>query len=121
MTRKSLLSRLKNCDDQESWRDFFDTYGKLLYGLARKSGLSDAEAQDAVQETLMAVAKEMPDFKYDPARGSFKGWLLEITRRRIANQVRRRAKHRHATAESLVSEATRPRPAERSESDQRRT
>ena len=66
-TRRSLLSRLKDWDDQESWRDFFDTYGKLIYGLARKSGLSDAEAQDAVQETLMAVAKEMPGFKYDLA------------------------------------------------------
>ena len=90
-TRQSLLGRLKNWDDQESWRDFFDTYGKLIYGLARKSGLSDAEAQDAVQETLMAVAKEMPGFKYDPAIGSFKGWLLEVARRRIANQFRRRS------------------------------
>ena len=90
-TRQSLLGRLKNWDDQESWRDFFDTYGKLLYGLARKSGLNDAEAQDAVQETLMAVAKEMPSFKYNPAIGSFKGWLLEVARRRIANQFRKRS------------------------------
>ena len=90
-TRRSLLSRLKYWDDQESWRDFFDTYGKLIYGLARKSGLNDAEAQDAVHETFMAVAKEMPGFKYDPAIGSFKGWLLEVARRRIANQFRRRS------------------------------
>ena len=90
-TRQSLLGRLKNWDDQESWRDFFDTYGQLIYGLARKSGLSDAEAQDAVQETLIAVAKEMPGFKYDPAIGSFKGWLLEVARRRIANQFRKRS------------------------------
>ena len=90
-TRRSLLSRLKNRDDRESWRDFFDTYGKLIYGLARRSGLSDAEAQDAVQETLIAVAKEMPGFNYDPALGSFKGWLLEVARRRIANQFRKRS------------------------------
>lgn len=90
-TRQSLLSRLKNWNDQESWRDFLDIYGKLIYGLARKSGLSDAEAQDAVQETLLAVAKEMPGFKYNPALGSFKGWLLEVARRRIANQFRKRS------------------------------
>src|SRR5881396_1111589 len=87
-TRQSLLSRLKDWDNHESWRDFFDTYWRLIYGLAVKSGLTNTEAEDVVQETLLAVAKEMPDFKYDPARGSFKGWLLEITRRRIANQVR---------------------------------
>ena len=67
-TRRSLLSRLKNWDDQESWRDFFDTYGKLIYGLAVKSGFTDAEAQDILQETLLSVAKRMPNFQYDPDR-----------------------------------------------------
>ena len=118
-TRQSLLSRLKAWDDHESWRDFFDTYWRLIYGLAVKSGLTNTEAEDVVQETLLAVAKEMPDFKYDPARGSFKGWLLEITRRRIANQVRRRMKHRHAAAGPLVGEATREPFGERGEPDQR--
>ncbi len=89
-TRQSLLSRLKNWDDRESWRDFFDTYGQLIYNLARKAGLADPESQDAVQETLIAVAKQMPGFKYDPALGSFKGWLAQITRRRIVDQLRKR-------------------------------
>ncbi len=43
-TRKSLLSRLKNWDDSQSWREFFDTYWSLIYGVAIKGGLSDAEA-----------------------------------------------------------------------------
>ncbi len=89
-TRQSLLSRLKDWDDQESWREFFDLYGRLIYGLAVKCGLRDAEAQDVVQETLLTVAKKMPSFQYDPALGSFKGWLLQITRRRIADQFARR-------------------------------
>ena len=120
-TRQSLLSRLREWDDHESWRDFFDTYGRLIHGLAVKSGLTHTEAEDVVQETLLAVAKEMPDFKYDPARGSFKGWLLEITRRRIANQVRRRLKHRHVTAGPLAGEATRLPSGERRETGERRT
>ncbi|MEW6302976.1 MAG: sigma-70 family RNA polymerase sigma factor [Verrucomicrobiota bacterium] len=89
-TRRTLLSRLKDWDDQESWRDFFNTYWRLIYSVARKSGLSDAEAQEVVQETVISVAKKMGDFKYDPARGSFKGWLLQLTRWRIADQLRRR-------------------------------
>ncbi len=90
-TRRSLLSRLKNWEDQESWRDFFDTYGRLIYRMARRAGLSDAEAQDALQETLISVARQMPDFKYDQALGSFKGWLSQVTRWRIADQLRKRA------------------------------
>jgi RNA polymerase sigma factor (sigma-70 family) len=120
-TRQSLLSRLKEWDDRESWRDFFDTYWRLIYGLAVKSGLTHTEAEDVVQETLLAVAKEMPDFKYDPARGSFKGWLLEVTRRRIASQFRRRQKHHHTTAGPLVGEAIRQTSGARGEPDQRRT
>jgi len=89
-TRQSLLGRLKDWEDERSWRDFFETYWRLIYSTARKGGLSDAEAQEVVQETVIAVAKQMKDFKYDPAVGSFKGWLKLITRRRIADQYRKR-------------------------------
>jgi RNA polymerase sigma factor (sigma-70 family) len=96
-TRQSLLSRLKAWDDQESWRDFFNTYWRLIYGVAIKAGLSDQEAQDVVQETILSIAKGMRTFKYDPAAGSFKNWLLLITRRRIADFDRKR--HRELPAQ----------------------
>jgi hypothetical protein len=79
-TRASLINRLKDWQDQTSWQEFFDTYWKLVYGVARKAGLTDAESQDVVQITLTAVAKHMPTFQYDRAIGSFKAWLLIKTR-----------------------------------------
>ena len=107
-TRATLLQRLKDWQDQASWQDFFDTYWKLIYGVARKGGLTEAEAQDVVQETMIAVARQMPTFKYDPAIGSFKTWLLNITRWRIIDQLRKRgpaAAHRSATPEESVTGA----------------
>ncbi len=89
-TRHSLLDRLKDWEDDQSWEVFFETYWKLIYGTATKAGLSDAEAQDVVQETVLSVAKKMHEFKYDPALGSFKGWLLKLTRWRITDQMRKR-------------------------------
>ena len=89
-TRRSLLTRLKDWDDSEGWREFFDRYGKLIYGFAIKAGLRNAEAQDVVQETLLAVAKQMPGFRYDPAKGSFRRWLFNQTRWRITDQFRKR-------------------------------
>jgi RNA polymerase sigma factor (sigma-70 family) len=89
-TRASLIQRLKDWQDNSSWKDFFDTYWKLIYGVARRAGLSDAEAQDVVQETMVSVAKKIPNFKYDPAIGSFKAWLLTTTRWRIIAQFRKR-------------------------------
>jgi RNA polymerase sigma factor (sigma-70 family) len=89
-TRYSLLSRLQNWDDQESWRSFFDTYWRLIYSIAIRSGLTDAEAQDVVQETIICVAKDIKKFKRDRKLGSFKGWLRNLTRWRIADQLRKR-------------------------------
>jgi RNA polymerase sigma-70 factor (ECF subfamily) len=89
-TRRSLLDRLKNWEDQESWREFFDTYWRLIYGVAMKAGLTDSEAQEVVQETVIAVAKKMQGFKYDPSIGPFKSWLLHTTRWKISDQFRNR-------------------------------
>jgi len=99
-TRRSLVDRLCHWEDQARWQEFFETYWKLIYSVARKSGLSDAEAQDAVQETVITVAKKIDKLRYDPAIGSFKGWLLNITRWRIADQFRKRAPAQHQTIPS---------------------
>jgi RNA polymerase sigma-70 factor (ECF subfamily) len=96
-TRKSLLGRLKDFEDNESWRDFFNTYWRLIYGFATQRGLNHEEAQEVVQETVVAVAKSIGKFNYDPQVCAFKTWLLGVTRSKIANQFTRRARH------SLVS------------------
>ena len=91
-TRASLLHRLKDWRDQTSWQQFFDTYSPLIYTVARRSGLDNTEAQDLVQETVFAVAMHMPGFEYDAANGSFKAWLLNLTRWRIIDFARKRKK-----------------------------
>ena len=89
-TRRSMVERLGDWNDRKRWQQFFDSYWKLIHGTARKAGLTEAEAQEVVQETLITVAKKVDQLKYDPALGSFKGWLLNITRWRIADQFRKR-------------------------------
>jgi RNA polymerase sigma factor (sigma-70 family) len=89
-TRRTLLSRLKDWDDRENWQLFFDTYWRLIYRAATKGGLTDAEAQDVVQETVISVMKRIHTFKYDPRKGSFKAWLLIMTRWQIVALLRKR-------------------------------
>jgi RNA polymerase sigma factor (sigma-70 family) len=91
-TRGSLLGRLKDWEDNESWRDFFDTYWRLIYNFAVRNGLNHEEAQEVVQETVVAVAKSIARFQYDPKVCAFKSWLLNVTRSKIANQFARRAR-----------------------------
>lgn len=89
-TRASLLERLKHSGDHESWEEFHRMYRGLLLGVTRGAGLNEHEAEEAVQDTLIAVLRKMPAFRYEPGRDSFKGWLLQIVRWKILDQVRRR-------------------------------
>jgi RNA polymerase sigma factor (sigma-70 family) len=89
-TRQSLLSRLKNLEDNQSWRDFFQTYWKLIYAMAIRHGLTEIEAQEVVQDTIIGVFRQMPDFKYDRSKGSFKVWLRQLTKWRIHDVLRHR-------------------------------
>lgn len=91
-TRRSLLARLKNREDQTGWRQFFDTYWNLIYRTACKAGLNDDEAQEVVQETVLAVVKHAGHFRYDPQVCAFKTWLLRMVRWRINDQFRARRK-----------------------------
>jgi RNA polymerase sigma factor (sigma-70 family) len=91
-TRQSLIARLKDWGDAVKWQEFFETYWQLIYHVAMRSGLKDDEAQEVVQETCIAVAKNIE--RYDPKLGSFKAWLLQMSRWRITDQFRKRPKNR---------------------------
>jgi RNA polymerase sigma factor (sigma-70 family) len=110
-TRASLLERLRDLDDHASWTEFYQNCRALIYSVARRAGLTDIEAEEAVQDTLITVAKKMPGFTYNPAKDSFKGWLLTVTRWRVRDklQQRRRTGPGHgpaATDEGQTKERT---------------
>lgn len=89
-TRRSLVERLADPGDQRRWSEFFQTYHRLIFQTALRAGLREAEAEEVVQETLITVSRNIGKLRYDPAEGSFKGWLLTITRWRIVDQFRKR-------------------------------
>ena len=89
-TRSSLLFRLKEWKDSASWDEFFQAYNKSIHKIAIGRGLTRIEAEEVVQETMVAVARQMPEFSYDRAIGSFKSWLFTITRRSIGKHLKKR-------------------------------
>ncbi len=86
-TRHSLLLRIRDREDGDAWADFVSIYAPLVYGLARRQGLQDADAADLTQDVLRVVVRAAPRFAYDPGRGTFRGWLFTVAR----NRARRRA------------------------------
>jgi len=99
-TRSSLLGRVKNVDDDESWCAFYSIYTKLIRSQALRAGLRACEAEDVVQETMIEVSNRLQSFHYDRQAGSFRAWLFQLARWRITNEFQKRA--RDLSIESIV-------------------
>jgi RNA polymerase sigma factor (sigma-70 family) len=85
-----LILQVRNWDDAVGWKEFYGLYRRLVHGFARRAGLSHAEAEEVTQDVFKRVAQTIHSF--DPKRegGSFRGWLLQLTRWRIADKFKSR-------------------------------
>ena len=119
-TSWTLVAHLKNLDDQPSWKEFYGRYRGVIIAVARGAGLQEEEAEDVLQETMAAVAKNIQGFVADPARGSFRAWLLNMVRWRVQDQRRKRspvAADNRAPGEATATTATVERVPDRREVD----
>jgi RNA polymerase sigma-70 factor (ECF subfamily) len=87
-TRVSLLARVRDPADREAWRRFFEAYLPVVYHLARRKGLQDADASDVAQEVMIRVARAIRGFEYSPERGRFRDWLYRVTSNAVASHHR---------------------------------
>ena len=101
-TRPSLLVRIRDARDDQAWRQFVEIYAPLVDRYGRKHGLQPADAADLAQEVLQVVASAADRFRYDPQRGSFRGWLFTVTRNKLRRLHAQRRRQPLATGDSAV-------------------
>jgi RNA polymerase sigma-70 factor (ECF subfamily) len=88
-TRPSLLVRIRDPQDTESWNLFVQLYTPPVLRYCRLRGLQDADAADVTQEVMTQVARSMHSFQYRPERGRFRDWLGTVTRRKVSRFLAR--------------------------------
>ena len=99
-TRISLLERLRTRSDHAAWDDFVRLYGPLIHRWLCEFRLQHHDACDVGQEVLVTVVREMPQFRYDPGRGSFRGWLRNVVTNRVLGYWRSRDQQRVVLGDS---------------------
>jgi RNA polymerase sigma-70 factor (ECF subfamily) len=88
-TRASLLARIRNPADQAAWHQFVEIYRPLILRLARQKGMQEADAEDVVQDVLVAVAKAVEQREHDRKRAKFRTWLHRVAHNAILNALTR--------------------------------
>jgi RNA polymerase sigma-70 factor (ECF subfamily) len=102
LTRLSLLLRLRDPHDGPAWQRFIDLYGPVVYRFLCRRGVQDADAADLTQEVFQSVARAAGRLDYDPARGTFRGWLFAITRNKLADFLERRGRQPVGSGDSAA-------------------
>jgi RNA polymerase sigma-70 factor (ECF subfamily) len=104
-TNSAVLEGIRGGGPQ-AWRDFFRVYSPLVLAFAKRLGLTDADAADAVQETLLAVHATFRELNapFDRSKGRFKQWLRGIALHKVRDVQRRRARQERVRTDFAVEE-----------------
>jgi RNA polymerase sigma factor (sigma-70 family) len=108
-TRHSLIVKLRDPANSAEWSEFVAIYEPLVYRLARRKGLQDADAQDLCQEVFRAVARAVD--RWDPAKGSFRAWISQIARNLLINFLTRGRHQARGSGATSMQELLEAQPA----------
>jgi RNA polymerase sigma-70 factor (ECF subfamily) len=89
-TPVSLLDRLRDDANEQSWRQFVNLYSPLLQRWLNRYAVQPQDADDLIQETLQTVLEELPRFRHSRRSGAFRHWLRQVLIHRLGAHWRQR-------------------------------
>ena len=87
-TRSSVLRAVANTENESAWQRLFDLYAGFVFSIARSKGLNDADADDIVQVVFTDLARNLPTFQYDRAKGRFRSYLAGLVHWRVTDKLK---------------------------------
>lgn len=90
ITSSTLLEGIRDPANGTAWKRFHDRYRPVVICFARKLGLSDTDAQDVAQDTMLAFIEAYRDGRYDPDNGRLRSFLFGIAHHKVIDAQRKR-------------------------------
>ena len=87
-TRSSMLRAVANTENEAAWQRLFDLYAGFIFSIARSKGLNDVDADDIVQVVFTDLARNLPTFQYDRAKGRFRSYLAGLVHWRVKDRLK---------------------------------
>ena len=87
-TRSSVLRAVADTENEAAWQRLFDLYAGFVFSIARSKGLNDSDADDIVQTVFADLARNLPTFEYDRAKGRFRSYLSGLVHWRVNDRLR---------------------------------
>ena len=101
-TNHSLIARVQDLDDGASWTEFLGIYQPVVFRMARKRGLQDADSHDVVQQVFVSISRAIGRWEESPDKPPFRAWLATIARNAITNSLTRRPRDAASGSSSVI-------------------
>ncbi len=90
-TSRSLIAQVQS-KDPVAWERLVSLYSPLVYYWCQKMNLPGQDVPDVFQEVFQSVLRKISDFKKNKNEGTFRGWLRVVTRNKVLDFYRKKAK-----------------------------
>ena len=95
-TTTMLLDALLDRSNEPAWSHLDARYRRVIAAVARRQGLTESDADEVAQVTLVEFSKAYRAGQYDRSKGRLSSWILGMARNCILRSVRDSARYAHA-------------------------
>ena len=91
-TRSTLIAQVRSPENREAWAQFVTLYRPVVYRMARKRGMQDADAQDLAQAVLIRVLGAIDRWEKTEPSTRFRHWLSRVAKNAILTALAKSSK-----------------------------
>ncbi len=90
-TRATLIQRVQNQQDEQSWDEFVQVYRRYIYAIIRSMNISEHDTEDILQQVLINLWNGLPKMDCNKIK-RFRSWLSTVTKNCVTDFIRKRTR-----------------------------